>query len=359
MEQDLKEMQGVCKPELMTVIGMQVDKTVKQRPFIAGPAETDYCRRSKYSCCKSNEFESVALTFSRSIKQLQTIFEPIQELLVLFEGERYKYMIEEVSISQNQRLAQCGKHVIDLEDVNGYKFNLLENTVLTKTIEEINSLLVETEFYLKRQGWFYGNLICTVCSPGDQKNFEIVNGELKLKTKIHTCNEILDMFEFEVRLMKVYQLFLKPFADYYNCVQRLESRVTDIELPPIDLKLISDMSADFDQCYFKITHENQSCLKICAKNPTEYTISYGLRNLYSKALKFYFPLMTPMRIESFYLSIKGRPFEEHYQNSVVFYPMFGASMNRFLLSYQEKGANVFSNEWSKKYEEIAVANVSA
>ena len=167
-----------------------------------------------------------------------------------------------------------------------------------------------------------------------------------------TCEEILDMYNFEYRLLKVYTMFLKPLADVFTCVQTAEGRqlTHPVKLPELDSQQVKDMGNQYDMCYYKIKPTNKDCMKICDKNPLKFELQLNLRNLYAKALEFYFPVLVKQSIRKYYLEVKKEQFRENDEDEIRFFDVRKMKKLEFKLLYSEDGVNVFGNEMSKKYE---------
>lgn len=39
------------------------------------------------------------------------------------------------------------------------------NTILPTEIDRMMSLLTDSEIYVKKNYWYYGNMICVICNP--------------------------------------------------------------------------------------------------------------------------------------------------------------------------------------------------
>jgi hypothetical protein len=350
--EDLERMSGVCRTNLRQLLGVSRPEGDAPRPFRATKEEADFCRRNTYSCCSGAEFQTAAWLFNKNLLRLKKQFEPVEEMLVLFEGQKYSEFVSELDLSINNRRDMCAHLDSNLQDPSGRTYTLTANTFIIDNVQEINSLLVEAQFFLKRQGWFYGNLICIACNPKDQAHFVDDGATLKLKTKMKTCQEILDMFEFELRLLKIYSMFLKPLADLHQCIQRADGNPAEPSLPAVDQEMIQQMSLDFEQCYFKIHPQNEKCTKICDKNPHRFVLNHQLRRLYATALEFFFPHFTGQTISQYYESIKDETFTRDLEIEIDFFRPDIINRKLFSMEYTEEGVNIFGNEMSKKYETL-------
>ena len=77
----------------------------------------------------------------------------------------------------------------------------------------MESILNETQVYVKKNLWFYGNFVCTICNPKNFENFLLDPNGSTMVYNSNNCEEFLEMSEFETRTVLIYDKFIKLFVD--------------------------------------------------------------------------------------------------------------------------------------------------
>jgi hypothetical protein len=337
-----------CKVEILKAFGMTHDK-----PFeLSKPSKADtkmYCRRNSQTCCSARHIESVMEKFTQATQKLRKSFEPIEELFTLFRGPAYANFINEASGDDT-----CSVYVNDAMAMIGkgpeYFFDPEHTKMRTS---EILSLLVDLEFYIKRQIWFYGNMVCTICNPNENEFFTFTEKKLGIKALMNTCSDILETYEFEIRIIKLYNFFIKPIAEIIKCkAEKLADE--DYLLQFIDHEILFSMEQRFNECYTNFSGENPACVQICSKHVTEFSTQADFHNLFKEALKIIFQRLAKRDIVDYYLEIKGEKFEEHSVDSIEFFHQgWGIESSQMFKDvsweFGNHGVNIYNNHVSKKF----------
>ena len=99
--------------------------------------------------------------FTKAKKELEERFQPLQEMIVLFKGNRYEEVLFEVDQKE-----ECKKILTDSALYKqAHNEDHFMNTVLPTEIDRMMSLLSDSEIYVKKNYWFFGNMICAICNP--------------------------------------------------------------------------------------------------------------------------------------------------------------------------------------------------
>lgn len=344
---------GKCNDKLLERFGIKVESTENQKPFKAIPDELEYCKNNKDTCCTLNEIESITSKYLRSYNKLLSIFEPVEEMLTLFVGKKfYETFLKDLS-GDEIKTKGCEDYTHYTDQKDNLSFNLLDAEFIDQMLREITGLTSELQMFIKRQHWFYGNLICTICNPTDQEYVEIAESKVKITAISGTCLELFDMKEIEMRLAKLYQIFLRPIANLHLCLNKNEDDKIPLEneLSSMNIDSLASWIESHQKCSEEFDIVDPNCLNLCKKNLSTYSVSSDIISKFANSLEFYFPLLTGMEAKLFYEIRKLQDYPEVRQNSVEFYNLGRNDKNEdnFVLEFNEKGSNIFGNHWSKKF----------
>ncbi len=82
-------------------------------------------------------------------------------MIILFKGPARNKLIYE--LNENESCLPI------LEKSNLYKdskdLDHFEKVILPKKLDKLELLVNDVEVYVKKNLWFYGNMICTICNP--------------------------------------------------------------------------------------------------------------------------------------------------------------------------------------------------
>lgn len=342
-----------CKKDIIRAFGLTNLKE-GDKPFLAEHDELDYCRRNKYSCCSGSDFAQMVPHYYKSHQAMQKLIEPIEEMATLFKGPK---MAEEILEKLTpKRIQERGCTAYSVAPKTGAQINFsLENKDTLGLYLEVQSLMSELDFYVKRQGWFYGNILCSICNPEDQEYLKASDNKITIISTASTCSELFDMKEWEVRLGYVYSRFLRPIANTYKCVNREgdEPFKSDEVLPELNLENLEKLFKSFRVCSGEFSIDSEDCLSLCRKSISTFTFSEEILTAYIHSLKFFFPILTEMEIENFYLERKSQAFVETIISSVQFFEVASVAPENLILEFKEHGINIFNNHWSKKWQEYS------
>lgn len=308
-----------------------------------------YCRRNLYTCCSVDHIESLASIFQRATEKLRKLFEPIEELLTLFRGPVYKNFINDMRGDEI-----CAGFIEESMVLNEQKTEYFFDPEHTKARnEEIFSLLVDLEYYIKHQIWFYGNMICTICNPDENKFFSMKSSKPRITALMNTCSDILEAYEFELRLAKLYNGFFKPLTDLISCRED-NFNEGEVSLSYIPFDQIRSMERKFRSCYSNLSEKNADCVDICSKSLTTFSPNVDIHTPFKEALRIIFRKFTKKDIVDYYREIKQEEFEDVHLQSVYFFMSNWSRVNsqeakNFAWKFSIQGANIYNNHISKKF----------
>lgn len=139
----------------------------------------------------------------------------LEELLVLFKGRAFDHVINLI----RQTNDKCDYIFSTASD----KQTFVDKTHLIEQADLIESLLVDLEFYTKRQQWFYADFICSICNPLNQRYISISAERSTLKVHVSTCSHMLEIKDFEVRVALQFHNFINPYIRVVECLNQIDA----------------------------------------------------------------------------------------------------------------------------------------
>ena len=363
----------VCKINLMSIYsveGNHLDKAVK-----ATPMEKSFCRRNNYTCCSAYNIGSISKYYGEGKKKLRIKFEVLEELLALFRGPKFVEYIQERS-----NITKCANIVKDMSvNIKEKDYGFFDLTFLRHQLEMAENLLMDTEIYVKKILWFYGDNICAICSPKVQDYFEFGEGNPKINMHINTCSERIEEREFERNLVLLYENFISKTMQFIQCTEGVaqEEEGTDPDANkdedeadkedkhnnvflPIDEEEKETFLQTFDDCWNDQNVTNPKCQDFCKKNMRKY--EFPVNNLFHNfkvSLGVMYGAMTGGNdIAEYYETIKELDWDIEDENEGIdFYPLSDDwvkyNMDNLEWEYHTaSGHNVFKEIMSKKFTAI-------
>ena len=155
-----------CKNDVLKAFGIKLGEP-RKKAIASDFGELEYCRKNRATCCNAAELEATIPRYYTSFKAMLKMMEPIEEMTTLFRGKKFAEEVLEVLTPKNIEKKHCEKYTVLPNNLGSLSFTA-SDPEMTNLFSEMTSLLTEGEFYTKRQGWFYGNLICTICNPEER-----------------------------------------------------------------------------------------------------------------------------------------------------------------------------------------------
>lgn len=356
-----------CNRELLALFGVSGDKRVKDEK--ATTYEKAFCRRNKRSCCSSFNIESTNMSFSKGAKALREKFEIIEELFSLFRGPLFLEYV-----SEHKGRDTCHEPVKDMNiELEGQVYNFFDHAYQRYQLMMIENLLMDVTIYVKKNLWFYGDLICLACNPDLQDHFKMDKGGSKLEVHTNTCSEILEEREFERNLLLVYDNYISKTMQFIECVEDIKVKEEDPEAEDeeeedeaafvkIDEAEKESFLGTFEDCWDDQNVEQAQCVEFCTKELRMYRfpISHLMHN-FKLSLQIMYKAMTGNEIKDFYSDIKDMEWSiDHENDPIAFYPA-----NEVYSEYKfeeltwefhsSKGQNIYKELMSKKFLEFESA----
>lgn len=357
-----------CNKKLLEIFGLTGDKQSKSSRAKADAQS--YCRRNKMSCCSSSNIQSMNPGFAKGATAFRARFEVVEELFSLFRGPAFDDFV-----SQHADKVECHPHVSDLEvTIEGIKFNFFDEAFSQYHQQMIMNMLMDTENYMKKNLWYYGDVVCTICNPGLQNYFNLNKDGSSMLAHTNTCSEMLEEREFEKNLYIAYEEFLRPVFEFSVCVTKgKEAAVAEDEnsledaqnsLKPIDTDGVEDFIQTLDECWEDQEVGEEKCVAFCSKSLRSYVFPIpNLMTNYHMILKGIFEAWDDADIDEYYETTKGRAFSSTNQEDPINFFANNENWTNYKFddlewSYDStQGHNLYKEIISKKYLDFAHTGV--
>ena len=358
----IKTEDNKCSPDKLKAFGVSGNLMEDQRP--PTPMEKAYCRRNRMTCCSDANIESINKDFVKGLQSFQKKFEIVEEVLSLFKGSKFPELVETIKEKD-----ECSKIVENMNvEISGTKYDFFSTIYQNIKLDEIANILLDVETYIKKVVWFHGDLICSVCNPGQQQFYNFSDGGSSMTVHLSTCFEIMEERDFEVTLIDLYQNFLVPVINLVKCGlheedgapvnagESLEGDATDpFKLLPVDVNQVETLQNDFKKCIADKQLELPECQKMCSKNLLVYSfpIPNFFRNL-QVSLNVLFGALVESSIEDYYTEIKEQEWSlGAYDEPVTFFKSELASSYKIeniqWIYSSNEGLNMYREIMSKKF----------
>lgn len=350
-----------CEPKVLKAFG--VHSPSYDQPQIASPDETAYCRRNPVTCCSAADFNDVIDNFTENAKKLLRSFQPIEEILTLFKGKNYQGHFN--ILAGNDNCQHIVASIIDPEGKNRYYF--YENYT-ERQVAEISSLLNDIEMFLKGQLWLYGNIMCSICNPNENRYYDFKPEGSTITSSFNTCTDILEGVEFQLRLANLYNNFFEYILKLIKCHENPHSTDADKPIiPKIDPQSLQTLQLNFDTCQKSSSQDDPSCAALCSKNPSRFAPAIEFFTPYRAALSMIFSKFikngdVDAKIDDYYTHTYRKNFPNTDPNDITFFSVKTAEWNEYKLDkvtwkFEKEGVNIFKNQISKKFLRVNTAAV--
>ena len=372
-EQNLLTGEQECNTTLLTAFGVTGDKRPKEAK--ATTYEKSFCRRNKRSCCSSFNIQSTNMGFAKGATALRQKFEVVEELFSLFRGPLFfEY------ITEHSGKGQCAKIVEDMSiELNNEKYGFFTQGYQRYELMMIENMLMDVLLYVKKNLWFYGNLVCSACNPDTQKYFNMSKEGSTFSVHTNTCSEMLEEREFERNLLLVYQNYLHKTMQFIECVEDIKDKEEDPDAEEEEeendvafIKLSSEETekflSTFEKCWDDQNVEDLECVSFCSKSLRLY--QFPINNLmhnYKFSLQILYKALTGNEISNYYESIKEIEWSiDHENDAIAFFAQNEVweeyHFNKLQWTYHSsKGHNIYKEIMSKKYldfESVVVKGIA-
>ena len=341
-----------CKKDVLKVFGF-MDLTLDNSRN-ASPFEKSYCTTNTSTCCTYHDYKLANYTFVQGKKEIVEKFETLEELLILFKGNKLK---DYIYSNPPDETCDLKFDILDKQKLNEH-YDEYQEAYIDLKLEKIGNMLIDFEIYLKKLVWLRSNILCTVCNPEKQKFFSL-EGDRKLKMDVYVgfCSEVWNLRYFEIEVLSMYQTFIKNITKFLRCK---EEQIEPLELPePLEIpeNVLEIMKNDYKKCSSDSKLESEECKKFCFRDVFKY--KFPVENFFYNvqvSLGVIFKALTGTSIQEYYQTVKGKSFEPQPKEAVI--KMFfhdhidKENANDVDLDWtynQNEGVMIFNDFMSKKF----------
>ena len=348
-----------CKKQLLSLFG--VKGTLQENSIKATPMEKSYCFRNSQSCCSAYNIESTNKEFSKGVLKLKNKFEVLEELFAMFRGPKFFDLI-----SAYKEKSNCKSHVEDLQlELEGQTYKYFDETYQMYQKEMMDMVLMDTEMYFKKNIWFYGDSICSICNPKTQNYFEITKQGSTLAVNVNMCSERIEEKEYERNLLLIYERHISPTVKFVDCVLE-EDEAEEVSansendakevLELIDSDERNTFLKLFDKCILDKAVEEEDCQNFCRKPLAWYQFPIdNLMHNYKVSLAILYKSMNEGEISEYYDEIKGMEWKIQDENEPINFYKVSSDWEEYKMEeiewtfHKKTGHNVYREIMSKRY----------
>lgn len=250
-----------------------------------------------YSCCSNEHFDNILSLFAKRINSLRSSFKPFIQLLAFFRGKSIARFIRQHQASEN-----CINILKDdrPNGLNFINFDLFEDyrKLVVSFIDQLK------DFVNMKEQWF-GNLLCSICSPKIQERIVWNEDDKILEFPIspQICNTIYKFQSMEVKMLYLYRRFVLKIADFVECASGLTAKGFGTKRRFIFSFNEYELNTT---CYNQFNFENIECLKTCSK---------GI-NLFKNNMLFMYNQHIIQTLKLFYKVFAKGDISKHYENDL-------------------------------------------
>lgn len=351
-----------CNKPLLTLFGVQ--GTLEDNSINSTPREKSYCRRNSQSCCSAFNINSTNHEFTKAATKLRKKFEVLEEMFALFKGSKFYDFI-----SAHEDNGECKKHVQDMKITLGkQKYTFFDETYQMYQKEMMEMVLLDTEMYVKKNIWFYGDSICSICNPKIQDYFELSKQGSSLAVNINMCSERIEEREYEKNLLLIYERFVHNTILFVECVagneedeeaenKSVNSNNNDKEVfEVIDEDQRNTFLITFDKCFLDKSVTEPECQQMCFKPLAWYQFPIdNLMHNYKVALAVLYRSMSDGEIAEYYDDIKEEEWKIQDENDPIYFYKVSNEWTEYKMEeitwtfHTATGHNVYREIMSKIY----------
>lgn len=340
---------GTCDDELLKSFG--INRLEHREPNVAKAYAKSFCRLNRTTCCKGEEIIETAKGYAEASYQLKKKFEVLEEITVLFQGEQYKELLYDIKPN-----TQCHPILEKSQYFKDYKgMDQFIEEGIPELVNKIHELTLDVQNYVKKNLWFYSNLVCTICSPLYSKYFDFKDGKATITANFSNCSEFIEMTEFEIRTIEVFETVIKLFVDLAKCKNDWTEN-NDYSVDELNNIEIEKLKKGFYECYESSDFTTENCRNICTKRQfDDYSFPIPIFKILGQSLKVLFQEFAKMDVEEFYRKIKGSELSEFTNDQEIQF----FKKNQHFLKYDldkpiwnlqiNEGVTIYNDHMSKKY----------
>jgi len=274
-------------------------------------------------------------------------------------------------ITEHKGKTECQAKVEDMSiEIEGHNYGFFEIPYQRYQHMMIENMLMDVVVYVKKNLWFYGDLICSACNPNLQHFFSVDSKGSELEVHINTCSEMMEEREFERNLLLVYQNYISKTISFVECVEDIKIKEEDpdaeeeeeddeVAFIALDAEEVKKFLGDFDDCWDDQNVEQEECVGFCSKSLRLY--NFPIKNLmhnFKVSLQILYGAMTGNEISDFYETIKDEEWKVDHENDPIAFYAQNELWNEYGMDdlkwnyHASHGHNIYKELMSKKYLEF-------
>ena len=301
LEQGKREVTNItCKRDFMQLFSLYGQKIT--HAYVTDIADHKYCF-SDFSCCTTDHFSHMMKTFALNVNRVRKRLRPVIELFTFFRGRNLRHYIK-----ARKNDPKC-KYILFDERKNS--INLYDDDTFKKYSTLVVEFISQIRSFVDLKEELFGNMLCSLCAPNQQKNIvhDKENNKLIFKFSSDVCNLTYHAASFEVKLQFIYKYLVRRIADFVECASGLTLKgfmtARTIVFPHEEIHLSKD-------CYNNFNSDMPHCLDFCKPelDVFKYEQHSGFTRHIKKTLRLFYHIFGPggEEIEDYYKKVFGYGF---------------------------------------------------
>jgi hypothetical protein len=338
-----------CNKKLITGFGVHGETIDTFREI------DNYCANNQMSCCNNAHLDSIRNSVLERINKIASIYDYVEEIYSLFQGPRVIIVLN--SLRKNK---QCHYVIQNNSDLNCKTTDEFFERHSKKYIESINSFLRNLKNYINDQKKHYTSFLCAICNPSNSKYFFLNETGTDLIVNLSHCTNMLESLDFEIKMIKIYQKFIKVITDMYKCSKNWVAD-KNYAIKPVYYGKIDAINTNFRQCVDNLDLNKRSCLKICKmRNLVIYKLPVEFFESLIHSGKILFPAFLNISMDQFYAetgrtnpieTINDKPIPIYYNNNPNYFKFKLENIN--LLYDPAQGIRIKGQKMGRQFFKVS------
>ena len=309
------------------------------------------CRRNQLSCCDEDHINSTRTSILNGMKELNNLYKFMEETYTLFKGPKVHSVLHLLKKTERCHFIIQNHSVISFDKPKEFFGDFTKSS-----LNKIKRIIFDLKSFIVNNNTHYANILCTICNPFNSKYFDLNPKGSSVTVNYSACSASMEILDFELRMMSVYNNFIKVITDLYKCKNNWTAD-TDYGINPIEYHKIEHLMSNFKDCYHDFSLNKARCLDLCKlKNFGVYKLPIPFFESLARAAKVLFPAFMGISLKKFYEETdRAGQMENIIDKAIYFYPVnnpnyINYKIENLILKFDSiHGIRINSNKMSHSY----------
>ena len=315
-----------------------------------------FCRRNPISCCDQDHIESTQKSMQNGVDELTGLYDAVEETFSLFKGPKINSILAKLKNSERCFYIIQNHDILEFENPKHFFEEFTK-----KSLRDIKRIIFDLKAFVLNNKSYYANVLCTICNPYNTKFFDLNEKGSSIIANSSNCMQTMEILDFELRMMKVFNNFIKVITDLYKCEKNWTAD-SNYGVNPLEYHKIDHLITDFKECFQDLDLTKKRCLDLCKiKNFGIYKLPIHFFESLIRAAKVLFPAFLDISLEQYYKETgRENPFENVKDKIIYFYPVNNPSyikykMDNFIWKFDNlTGIRISANKMSHSFYKSGV-----